>query len=203
MAFENILAVVDSYAEGLKKVMSRRGHWLEKHKEVRDHLKEIATFLAEKSAYKPGFFVDVNHAYNEPSNGTCASLPSLTLRSGPMSLDVTFKNASGEKKEYMEEGFHLTLTPTITGQILILLLPHYSILFTERPEYMTLAVIDDPAMLTPDAVDQIVEKAINTAFYSSFTGMAELRHREADGGQKQYQHAPIGFKRYESTEKVK
>ena len=203
MSMENILSVVNRYEEGYKKVIDRRSMWLEMHKEVRAHLKEIAVYLNENAAYKPGFFVDTNHAYNEATNGTCASMPSLTFRCGSMPLDVSFKSASGDKKEYDEEGFHLLFTPTITGQVLVLLSPHYSMLFGEKPEYVNLAVIDSPAVLTPDTIDKIVAGAIGKAYYSSFTGMTDLQEQEMHESQKQYQHSPIGFKRYDSTEKVK
>ena len=203
MAIENIVKIVNHYAEGLAKVIDRRKQWLDKYKEVRDHLKEIAANLNEQATYNPGFFVDTNHAYNEATNGTCASMPSLTFRCGEMPLQVSFKNAAGDRKEYVEEGFHITFTPTITGQILVLLLPHYSNLFGEKPEYMNVAVLDNPAKLTNDALDELIGTAISAAFYTSFTGQVDLQQKEIHESQKQYQHTPIGFKRYESTEKVK
>ncbi len=201
---DKILMVANRYAEGLKKVEGRRAEWLEHFKEVRAHLIEIATLLNETADYKPGYYVDTSHAYNEDINGSCAKLPSLTLRCGDMPLNVSFKSASGEKKEYIEEGFYLTFTPTITGQILVLLQPHYSTSAGEKPDYMNIAVIDHPAQLTSDVIDELVAKGMEVAFYTSFTGMVDLQLKEMEESQKEYhQPAPIGFKRYESTEKVK
>lgn len=200
---EKILEVANRYAQGEKEVEDRRSQWLDHYKAVREHLVAIADYLNAKAAYKPGFFVDINHAYNEDIHGTCAKLPSLSFRSGDMPLNVSFKNASGERKEYVEEGFYLVFTPTLTGQILVLLQPHYSTSTQERPEYAHIAVIDNPGQLTNDVIDQLVAKGMEEAFYSSFTGMVALQQKELEESQKQYRPEPIGFKRYESTEKVK
>lgn len=200
---DKILDIANRYAVGLKEVEERRANWLDHYKEVREHLMAIATYLNEKADYKPGFFVDINHAYNEDINGTCAKLPSLTLRSGDMPMNVSFKNASGARKEYTEEGFYIIFTPTLTGQILVLLQPHYSTATGERPEYVNIAVVDNPGQLTNDVVDQLVARAIEEAFYTSFTGLVALQHKEMEESQKQYRPEPIGFKRYESTEKIK
>ncbi len=198
-----ILKITDRYAEGLKGVLDRRSQWLNHHKEVRDHLKEIAAVLNEKASYKPNYFVDTNHAFSEEINGTCANLPSLTFRCGEMPLDLSFKNAMGERKEYTEQGFYITFTPVITGQIIVLLLPHYSPLIGEKPEYINIAVIDHPENLTPDAIDQIIARGMEMAYYSSFTGMMDQQKLELHEQENQRPHTPIGFKRYESTEKVK
>lgn len=199
---DKILEIANRYAEGLKEVEERRANWLESYKKVREHLLAIAANLNEKADYKPGFFVDINHAYNEEINGTCAKLPSLTLRSGDMPMNVSFKNAGGAHKEYIEEGFYIIFTPTLTGQILVLLQPHYAS-GSERPEYTNIAVVDNPGQLTNDVIEQLVARAIEEAFYTSFTGLVALQHKEMEESQKQYRPAPIGFKRYESSEKIK
>lgn len=199
---DKILEVANRYAQGQKEVEERRSAWLDHYKEVRTHLVAIATFLNEKAEYKPGFFVDVNHAYNEEINGTCARLPSLSFRSGDMPLNVSFKNAVGERKEYTEEGFYIVFTPTLTGQVLVLLQPHYSTSTGERPEYVNIAVIDNPGQLTNDIIDQLIARGMEEAYYTSFTGMVAQQHKELEESQKQYRPAPIGFKRYESTEKI-
>lgn len=200
---EKILEVANRYAQGRKEVEERRSRWLEHYKEVREHLAAIATTLNEKADYKPGFFVDVNHAYNEEINGTCAKMPSLSFRSGDMPLNISFKNANGERKEYTEEGFYIVFTPTITGQILVMLQPHYSTATSQRPEYEHIAMVDDPAQLTNDIIDQLIARGMEAAYYSSFTGMVALQQKELEESQKQqYRPTPIGFKRYESTEKV-
>ena len=201
--FDNILNTANKYAIGFKNVNERRGQWLEKHKEVKEHLKSIAAALNAQASYNPGFFVDTNHAFNEEINGTCANMPSLTFRSGAMPLNIIFKNAAGERKEYVEEGFHISFIPTINGQVLILLLPHYSTLNNEKPEYIDLAVIDSPDNLTPDLIDQVIARGMEIAYYTSFTGMMEKQQKAQASEEKTYEHAPIGFKRYESTEKVK
>jgi hypothetical protein len=196
-----ILDIANLYAKGLAGVDSRRSQWLEKYKEVSSHLKEIATYLNEHAAYKPGYFVDTSYAYNEEINGTCAKIPSVTFRSGVMPMNVSFKSASAEKKEYTEAGFHLTFMPTITGQVLVLLLPHSTSLDKEKPEEIHLAVVDNPSALTMNDLDTIIQKAMKMAFYSSFTGMVELQEQEIH--KVQPKHTPIGFKRHDSTEKVK
>src|SRR3954466_10886823 len=116
----NILNAANLYTTGLKHVQDKRAAWLIKHEELKKHLKEVAKELNAKATYKQGFFVDTLQAFNEDINGTCAALPSVSFRSGDMSMLVTFKNSLGERKEYNEEGFHITLNPLITGQIVVL-----------------------------------------------------------------------------------
>ena len=201
----DILKVANLYDEGLKHVQARRDQWLEKHTELRDHLKEIADYLNSNATYKQGFFIDTMHAFNEDNGGTCAEMPSITFRTGSMPMHVSFKNGIGERKEYTEDGFRITFTPTINGQLIILLFPHTSDINKEAtPQYATLSIIDYPEQLTMEIADQIIEKGMQGAFYSSFTGMGEPG--EAIGEQAQPlqppKHSPIGFKRYETTEKV-
>jgi hypothetical protein len=204
----DILKIANLYDSGLKHVQARRDQWIKKHVELREHLKEVADFLNANAAYKQGFFIDTLHAFNEDNGGTCAEMPSITFRSGSMPMLVSFKNAMGERKEYNEEGFRITFTPTITGQLIVLLFPHVSdINKVANPQYATLSVIDEPAQLTMDIADQIILKGMQGAFYSSFTGMGEPGEAEEpeDGQPTPLQipkHNPIGFKRYETTEKV-
>jgi len=201
----DILNIANLYDEGLKRVQDRRAKWLVKHKEIIAHLKEIADYLNSNAAYKQGFYVDTLHAFNEDMNGTCADMPSITFRSGEMPMLVTFRNSMGERKEYIEEGFRITFNPTITGQILVLLFPHYSELNQKPLPYLTLAVIDDPGTFTNDMAEEIVTNGIQAAFYSSFTGMSEQPVEENKHAEPvpAPHHNPIGFKRYETTEKVK
>ncbi len=204
---DNILKVADLYAQGIKHVEKRRAQWVAKHDELETHLKQIAATLNEKAEYKQGFFVDKLHAYNEDMNGSCAGMPSLTLRSGDMPMLMTFRNAMGERKEYTEAGFQISFNPTITGQVIVLLFPHQSDLSKPTNQYMTLAVIDEPGNITMDVIDEIIAKGMETAFYSSFTGMSEQNAPDGDTSADQQQqaphaHNPIGFKRYETTEKV-
>lgn len=200
---ENILKVVNLYGEGLDEIQKRRSQWLLKYKELRAHMKEIATQLNNTATYKAGFFVDTSHAFNEEINGTCAEMPSLTFRCGDMPLMISFRSAVGERRDYMEEGFQLAFTPTVTGQILVLVQPHINSLNNEKLEMLTLSIIDQPANITIEDIDQLIAKGIEAAFYSSFTGILHLQKREMNESQKQQQYSPIGFKRYESTEKVK
>ena len=195
----DILSVSNKYATGLEHVVKRRTEWLEKHQEVMNRLKEIAEYLNSNSQYKQPFFVDHSHAFNEEINGTCKQIPSVTFRSGDMPMLVTFKNSAGDHKEWIEEGFRITFSPTITGQIVVLFHPHFSNLDQTEPEYKTMAVINDPDQITADIIDQIIMKGIEFAFYTSFTGLAEMRP-ENDG--QQSRPNPIGFKKYESTEKT-
>lgn len=194
----DILNAANLYAGGIKHVQDRRAAWLKKHKELKDHLVAVADDLNKNAAYKQGFFVDVLHAFNEDINGTCADMPSITFRSGDMSMLVTFKNSMGERREYTEFGFRITFNPLITGQILILLFPHTSDLNKTETQYSTLAVIDDPGQFTLDVADQVLARGIEAAWSTSFTGIGERNEEEAPHAQ-----SPIGFKRYETTEQVK
>ncbi len=201
----DILNAANLYADGVKHVQDRREQWLKKHTELKDHLKEVAEYLNTNTGYKQGFFVDTLHAFDENLNGTSAAMPSITLRSGPMPMLVTFRNTMGEKKDYIEEGFHITLTPTITGQVIAFLIQHTSELNKTPPQYISLAVIDEPGKLTMEVADAIIIKGIQIAFYSSFTGMGE-QEVENDASQPlpaPRSHTPIGFKLHETTEEVK
>jgi len=196
----DIVNVANMYAEGLKNVLKRREQWIKKHDEIKAHLKEIADHLNTNAVYKQGFFVDSLHAFNEEINGICSDMPSLAFRSGEMSMGVIFKNNMGETKEYMEQGFHITFNPTIPGEIIVLLFPHYSDLNTEKPPYATLAIIDDLEQLTNELIDQIIIKGLEASFYSSYTGVLE---REEENEQPDNIHtSPIGFKRYDTTQKT-
>ena len=203
----DILNAANLYADGVKQVEERRQQWMKKHAELKAHLVEVAEYLNTNAAYKQGFFVDTLHAFDENINGTSAALPSVTLRSGPMSMLVTFRNTMGEKKEYIEEGFHITITPTITGQLIVFLIPHQSELNKNPPQYITLAVIDEPAKLTIDIADTIISKGIQMAFFSSFTGMSQLQPQDEDQAAPlppaPHSRNPIGFKLHETTETVK
>lgn len=195
-----ILKAANLYDEGFKQVQERKKQWLDKYKELRDHLKEIATFLNDNAGYPQGFFVDTLHAYNKTMNGTCHDLPSVTFRSGDMSMLVAFRNSVGEKKEFEEEGFRIFFNPTVNGQLLIMLQPHSSDLNDEPPKLITLAVIDQPAELKMDMVDLVIVKGIQIAFTTSFTSSPDVAEAETEVPQPRN---PIGFKRYETTEKVK
>ncbi len=195
----DILQIANKYATGLGHVVKRRTDWLEKHQLVMARLKEIADHLNANTLYKQPFYVDKSHAFNEEINGTCKQIPSVTFRTGDMPMLVTFRNNAGDHKEWLEEGFRITFSPTITGQIVVLFHPHSSNLDETQPEYKTMAVISEPDQVTVDVIDQIIAKGIEFAYYTSFTGVAEARP-ENDGVQSRPN--PIGFKKYESTEKA-
>ncbi len=201
--YNEILNASNKYAEGFEHILKRRSMWLEHYKEIKAHLVDIANYLNENSKYAQGFFVDTNLAYNEQINGTCANLPSLTFRSGEMPMQVTFRNAGGERREYVEEGFALMFTPTVAGQIMVLLMPHYTTMDAEKPQYETVAIVDEPSAITKEMVNTIIAKGIEAAYYTSFTGFTDLQAKEIEEVQVQKQYTPIGFKRHDSTEKVK
>jgi hypothetical protein len=204
--FDNILNAANLYADGVKTVQDRRAQWIQKHDEIKKHLTEVATFLNGNAAYKQGFFVDDLHAFNEENNGTCADMPSLTFRSGEMPMLVMFRNSMGEKKEYHEKGFQISFMPTITGQVIVLLYPHQSDLSKPATPYTTLAIVDEPGNITLDVIDEIIAKGIEMAYYTSFTGMGTQTATEEEQeqpAQAPHAHSPIGFKRYETTEKPK
>lgn len=202
---KDLLDVANMYARGLENVEAKRDQWLKKYIELRDHLKEVADYLNSNALYRQGFFVDTLHAFSEDINGTSSKMPSVTFRSGEMPMLVTFRNSMGEKKSFVEDGFHISFNPTITGQIVVLLLPHHSELNKQEVQYTTLAVINDPKELSTDIIDQIIARGMETAFYTSFTGMAEQPVENGQEGNipSLAERNPIGFKRYETTEKVK
>jgi hypothetical protein len=200
--FDDILKIANLYDEGLAQVKRRRELWLEKYVIIRDHLKEMAQYLNEHANYKQGFFVDTLHAFNEDIKGTSSRMPSIAFRSGAMPMLVTFRNNMGEKKAYSEEGFSISFTPTITGQVVVLLQPHVSDLDKDPPDYNTVAVIDDPGSITTGIIDEIIERGMESAFYSSFTGMGQVPDDETEGQNKPVTRNPIGFKRYDTTEKL-
>ena len=170
---DQILIAANLYAEGVKNVTERREQWLEKHKELKARLMEIAAYLNANATYKQGFFVDILHAFDEEMNGTSANMPSVTFRSGSMPMLVTFRNSMGEKKGYAEDGFHISFNPTITGSVVVLLLPHHSDLNKEPAQFMTLSVFEQPSEITMEIADQIIARGIEIAFYSSFTPLID------------------------------
>lgn len=201
--FDKILKAADKYDDGLARVYSRQDQWLAGHERVREHLKTIAEYLNEHSRYKQGFFVDTLHAFNEGMRGTNARMPSVAFRSGPMPMPITFRNSIGEKMTYKEEGFSVSFRPMITGQIVIVLQPHYSDLDTEEVEYLTLAVVNEPSEISNEMIDEVVEKAMEIAFYTSFTGMAEQPNTdETENNNIPTKRNPIGFRRHDTTEKI-
>lgn len=202
---KDILKTANLYTEGLNQVEARRDQWMIKFKELRDHLKEVATYLNENATYKQGFYVDTMHAYMEDIGGTCSEMSSVTFRSGAMPMLVKFRNSMGERKEFMEEGFRISFNPTVTGQIMVLLYPHNSVLNQEPPQYLSLAYLDEPAKLTMEIADRIISKGMEAAYYTSFTGIArqaEGADEKQDMEQNAPKYNPIGFKHYETTEKV-
>lgn len=199
---DKILTIANKYAQGLAHVEKRKTSWITKHQEIKEYLTQLAETLNAKSEYKQGFFVDVMHAFNEEIKGSCSELQSLVFRSGDMPMLVSFSNEKGEKKDFTEHGFQITFTPSVTGEILIMLLPHYSELNQKPPAMAPLAIFTEPGIISMDTVDQIIARGMEAAYYTSFTGIAEQQIEEP--GQQSINiphHNPIGFKRYETTEK--
>jgi hypothetical protein len=200
--FEDILNAANRYDQGLTRVHSRQDQWLASHERVRDHLTAIANYLNTNARYKQGFFVDTLLAFNEGMRGTSTRMPSVEFRSGAMPMPVTFRNSIGEKKTYEEEGFTISFRPVITGQIIVLLEPHYSDLNVEEPEPVNLAIIHEPAHLSNEMIENIVTKGMQIAYYSSFTGIAEQNESTGEETATPIKRNPIGFKRHDTTEKI-
>ena len=199
---DDILISANLYTEGLKLVEERRAQWIEKHAVLKKRLTEIADYLNEHSGYKQGYYVDSLQAFNEEIKGSCAGIPSLTFRSGKMPLMVEFCNEKGEEMKYMEDGFRIEFTPTITGQVIVILYAHQSPLSKNTPDHGTLAFIDNPGEITLEVIDEIINKGIETAFSTSFTGIGLHKPGNTkEDPQPEQRHNPIGFKRYETTEK--
>lgn len=196
----DILNAAKKYAEGLSNVEVRRVQWAEKYKLLTEHLKEIADYLNKNAPFKPGYFVDTFYAFDEAINGTCVEMPSVTFRSGDLPMDILFKNEDGNQVAYFEKGFQITFNPTPTGQIVVLLFPHHNNFHKEQAGFTPLLVINNLDDLTMNLIDEIVHKGMEVAFYSSFVGMAEHNDRPDNPAPPQA-YAPIGFKRFESTEK--
>lgn len=192
---KNILDAANKYAEGLKHVQHRREIWAKSSEELKTQLKEIADYLNKNSQSKIGFFVDSYYAFDETINGACIEMPSITFRSGDVPMDLTFRNDDGNTIAYAEKGFQITFNPSPTGEIVVWLVPHHNNLQTEQePKYTTLMIIEDLDNFTPQMVEDIIEQGIEVAFYSSFAGITEIKDQASAS------YAPIGFRRYETTE---
>lgn len=200
--YDEILAIADMYAEGLTRVQKRREQWMEQYEMLRDHLTDMAKYLNEHARYKQGFYVDTLHAFNEDIKGTSSRMPSITFRSGEMPMMVTFRNAMGEKKNFAEEGFSISFNPTITGQIVVMLEPHYSDLDKEMPEPINLAIVEEPGLITTAVADEIITRGMKIAHYSSFTGMGQIPDDAEQVENAITKRNPIGFRRHDTTEKV-
>lgn len=196
----DLLNAANKYTDGINNVQQRKHEWQKKSIEIRDHLKEIATYLDTNSTYKPGFYVDTYHAFIEEINGVCNEFSSVTFRCGETDMGLVFRNNMGQKKAFVEKGFQLTFNPTITGQVLILLLPHHSDLTDKEPEYINIGVINNIEQFNNDALDTVVSKALEIAFHTSFAGMAE--QQEIPQAPPVHHYTPIGFKKFDSTEKL-
>ncbi len=184
------------YTQGLEHVQQRRALWVEKCKLLVDHLKEIAAYLNENSGFKSGFYVDTFYAFDEQINGTCVEMPSVTLRSGDLPMDIVFKNEDGNAVSYFEKGFQITFNPTPTGQVAVLLFPHHNNFHKVDPVFSPLLVIDDLKAIDLNLIDEIIQRGMQAAIYSSFAGLAE-QNQEANQN-----YNPIGFKRFSSTERA-
>lgn len=202
--FDKILNAANRYDEGLARVYSRQDQWLAGHERVRDHLRTIADYLNKNTRYKQGFFVDTLHAFNEGMRGTNTRMPSVEFRSGEMPMPLTFRNSIGEKMTYKEEGFSVSFTPTITGQIMIVLQPHYSDLDPQEPEMITLGIVNEPSQITDAMIEDVIERSFEIAFHSSFTGMADrfMNNNEESQENTSIKRNPIGFRRHDTTEKI-
>ncbi len=188
-----ILDAANKYAVGLKNVQARREAWIKKSEEVKAQLKEIADYLNKNSQSKIGYYVDSYYAFDETINGACIEMPSVTFRSGDIAMDLTFRNDDGNVISYTEKGFQITFNPSPTGEIVIWLLPHHNNLQSQPPQYLTIAIIDDVSGLNRDAIEDVVSKGMEAAFYSSFTGITEAKNQP-------HPYSPIGFKRFETTQ---
>lgn len=199
--FEEILKIANRYNDGYAKVKERRDQWLHKSEELREHLMQIADHLNNNATYKQGFYVDTLHAFNEDIRGTSNRMPSVAFRSGPMPMLVTFRNSMGEKKTYDEEGFSISFNPTITGQVLVLLQPHYSDLDKKLPEMVSLGMFQEPGEITMEEANELIKRGMEEAFYSSFTGMA-FPPQDEEAENTPPQRTLIGFKRHDTTQKI-
>ena len=192
---EQILQAANKYSEGLNAVLKRRKDWLDHYKTVRERLQKIAEYLNTNSSYKQHFVVHTHRAYNDSIEGSCTEVSALVFKSGEMSQHLTFRNAIGEHAEYVEGGFELTFSPSITGQIVLMMLPHTGTMNIHKREQQVVAIIDNPMSLTHDLIDDIVTKALMAAFHTSFTGMAEQNEEMMTEQAKIQQRTPIGFRR--------
>jgi len=199
----DIINIANQYAVGLEQVQKRKAQWITKHEELKNHLKSVAESLNANTTYKQGYFVDSLHAFDEEMNGTCSGMQCLVFRSGDMPMMVAFSNEKGEKKEFTEHGFQITFTPMVTGEVIVLLLPHFSELNKTPPQLETLAIISNAAEITMDDIDELLARGMELAYYTSFTGIATQKEVQENGTPNIPHHNPIGFKRYETTEKAK
>lgn len=192
---KKILDTANRYAEGLKHVQHRRELWVTKSEQLKTQLKQIAEYLNENSQSGIKFYVDSYYAFDETINGSCIEMPSITFRSGDVPMDLTFKNDDGNTITYAEKGFQITFNPSPTGEIVVWLMPHHNNLQTEQePKYTTMTIINDLDNFTPQMVEDIIAQGMEIAFYSSYVGITEIK------SQAVATYAPIGFRRYETTE---
>lgn len=186
-----ILKAANKYAEGVTHVEKRRVKWLLKSNELKAMLLEIADHLNTNAEYKPGYYVDLSHAYDDEINGTCVQMPLLTFRSGNMSMGMSFNSAVNGIKEYTEKGFRIGFYPAVTGLVFVMLHLHHNDFQPEELPPVSLMVIDNPDELTKELVQELIAQGIETAFQSSYAGISE--HQEPT-------YSPIGFKMHDSTE---
>ncbi|MEI8278593.1 MAG: hypothetical protein WCG87_02450 [Bacteroidota bacterium] len=188
---DNLLKAANKYAEGLKHVERRRATWQIISKELKGILLEIADHLNSTAEYKPGYYVDLSHAYDDEINGTCVQMPLVTFRSGNMPMGMSFNSSVNGIKEYTEKGFKIGFYPAVTGLIFVMLHLHHNDFQPEELPPASLMVIDDPNELSKELVQELIAQGIETAYQSSYTGISE--HQEPT-------YSPIGFKMHDTTE---
>lgn len=196
-----ILKIADQYSQGLAQVKARKSAWLKKHIELKDHLKEIAEYLNQNTTYKQGYYVDLLHAFDEASNGTCEDMPSVAFRSGDMPMMVSLTGEGCKIDDFTEHGFSISFNPSITGEVHVLLYPHHNNLSKTTPEVIPMAVISDPETISTAMIDDLIVRCMTLSYYSSFTGITDLEN-QSQAAAEQPKYNPIGFKRYATTEKT-
>ena len=183
---EQILQAANRYADGVNAVEQRRHAWAQKAIEVEKHLKEIADYLNTNAAYKANYHTEVQHAYDEHSDGSCIAMPAVILGSGKMPMLLVFEDKDKKKKEIFESGFELSFNPSVTGQIIVQLIPHHNELQQQPPMPVVLEIIDDVSKITNEDLDALVINAL--------TAEAERYNKET--------RTPIGFRMHELPQTI-
>jgi len=193
---EQILQAANRYAEGVNAVEQRRHAWMQKAIDVEKHLKEIADYLNANAAYKANYYTEVQHAYDEHTDGSCIAMAAVMFGTRKMPMMLVFEDKDKKKKEVFESGFVLSFSPSVTGQIVVQLLPHHNELQPEPPVPVVLEIIDEVDKLTNEDLDGLIIAALTNALHTSFTGVAEAEKYNKET------RTPIGFRMHEGTTTV-
>lgn len=165
-----ILAAEKRYSDGFKKVLAQRKSWENKAGKVTDRLQQIADYLNKHSSYQQEYSVDSYPATDEQSRSVCDALLSVVFSSGNVDMQLDFHDKKN-KRSSIEMGFQLVISPTVSGGLVVYVIPHYSDFTHEEIQPVILEHCMIPTDLNNEKIDQWVIRSLEVAYESSFTGM--------------------------------